>query len=62
MYFILKTKLNSIWITIDDAYLLGQIYTLLSSYVWFIAGKGFLSIDKKKNLVQTFVLKLTYWI
>jgi len=36
---------DSIWISADDAYFVGEIYTLQDLNVWFCAEKGFLSID-----------------
>ena len=33
------------WIRADDAYFVGEIYTLSDLSVWFCAEKGFLSID-----------------
>ena len=36
---------DSIWIGADDAYFVGEIYTLYDHSVWFCAEKGFHSID-----------------
>ena len=35
---------DSTWIRADDAYFLGEIFTLQDLSVWFCADKGFLSI------------------
>ena len=36
---------DSILIRADDAYFVGEIYTLYELGVWFFSGKGLLSID-----------------
>jgi len=36
---------GSIWIRADDAYIIGEIYTLYVLIVWFFAERGFLSIE-----------------
>jgi len=35
---------DSIWKRADDAYLVGEIYTMKELGVWFFAEKGFLSL------------------
>jgi len=39
------TVADSIWIRADDAYFVGEMYTLQDLSVWFCAEKEFLSID-----------------
>jgi len=42
----------SVWIRANDAYFVGEIYTLYDLGVWFFAGKGFLSIDRYNYAVR----------
>jgi len=41
----LKMCGDPIWIIADDAYIVGELYTLEDPSVWFFAEKLFLSID-----------------
>ena len=46
--------IDYIWIRADDAYFVGEMYTLEERCVWFFAGKGFLSIDNAIGLRRAY--------
>ena len=44
----------SLWTRPDDAYFVGEIYTLQELSVWFFAGKGLFSIERETEVFLRF--------